>query len=478
MSLQADLLKHFYPKSLMHCIAVGISLLSVLGFITGTMGMWMPSILHLYGLLLLLLGCVVLLHFFPQVFISLKMRDYFHNVAFGLFCFTIILHLIGVFAPETGFDALWYHLPLIKEYSSTHQLVYDNQMYQSLYPQYGDILLLFGYTTLGVVGAKLVAYLFFIFLIYIVFTWLRDSLSTFDSLLGTLVVCYFQVVSWQSSSAYVDIISAVFFLWSVYYLFKQDKNEENANASLCISALAAGVFLGTKFVNVGFIPLFVLLTGALFYPKSTDELSSNIKRFVTWWGIVFLFAFPWYLRAFWYTGSFIYPIGTIYADPVIHQMGVSGWKEWIILRSWEIWKLPAHFFVFNDGYVSPLIVLFLPIAVLKKKFSKVFILELLIGIYGLLFWFFFPPPSTRYVLEMVIVLWIAIYRESLLRVSSQRKKKIIRGLCILNIFGFMLIRVFVVSRSLPYVLGWENEQQYLTRFRNGFLNEKIDTFYK
>lgn len=459
-------------------VVLSICLLSILIFILGITGVLNPFICGLLFIFLILATTFL---------VSRVFTDYFHDgysdglriLLAALLFFTICFHLTGVMVPETGFDALWYHLPLVEKYSQSHQLFYDATFYQSLYPQYGDGLLLIGFSVFDVIGAKIVAYIFFLLLIITVYSWIRKTRSAQESLLGTLVVALFQVVSWQASSGYVDVMSAVFFLWSVEYLLSFQKNRSNRLA-FYTSALAAGVFFGTKFVNLGFLPLYLVLTCVQF--GSEEKLNSSrlqkLARFSIYWLILGLVALPWYIRAWWYTGSLIYPIGTIYAIPVIEQMGVTGWSEWLSIRLRTVWKLPLDFFFRNDGYTTPLILLFTPFLLIRKNWTKPFFLGMMIGIYGLLFWFFFPPPSTRYVLGLVIVLWITIYQATVLSLdNSKYLRNIVYSLIILNVIGFLLIRVFVSTRAVPYLLGWENQEEYLNRFRNGFLDEKIDGFY-
>ncbi|MEO8580976.1 MAG: hypothetical protein ABI425_00170 [Patescibacteria group bacterium] len=454
-----------------------ICVLTIVSSGFGLLGLWYPLFSVVLFVVLLFAGICLFLYFCKDFLTQLRFGA-FHYLLFLMFVFTVFFHSIGILVPETGFDALWYHLPLIQEYSTQHALVHDEQFYQSLYPQYGDGVLLLGYISLGVIGAKLVSFIFFLILSLTVYAWLRRKLSVGDALLGALVVDLFQVVSWQSSSAYVDVISAVFFLWSVEYFFLE-KKESGLSIHFFTAALATGVFLGTKFINLGFLPLYVLLSFFHILMKSRDKsVQRQISELILFWLVTVSLALPWYLRSWWFTGSLIYPIGTIYAVPVIAQMGVIGWKEWIMIRVQSIWQLPFEFFFRNDGYVTPLLLLFSLVLLMKKSWSRELFLGTLTGGYGLFFWYFFPPPSTRYVLGPVIVFWIVMY-QAIIHFFQKRLVwvRFIRLLCVLNVMMFLLVRVFVTTRSVPYLLHWENQQQYLDRFRNGFLDEKIDAWY-
>lgn len=448
--------------------------LTILVSFLGLVGLWQPFLLGILFLALILEVSFQVCKVFIDIFSQNKWRI-FHIFLLILFIFTIIFHFIGVFLPETGFDALWYHLPLIQRYVEHHQLIYTADFYQSLYPQYGDGLLLLGFSVWGVLGAKLVSFLFFLLLINTVYFWLREKLSVVDTLIGTLMLCFFQVVSWQSSSAYVDLISAVFFLWLAKFLSKS-KESKRPNFQLILGALSCGIFLGTKFVNLGFLPLLLLLSTITLF-IGNQFFKDKVKKFSTFWIILASVALPWYIRAWWFTGSLIYPIGTIYAVPVIEQMGVSGWSEWLAVRLRAVWRLPIEFFFKNDGYVTPLLLFFSPVLLLKKNWSKEVLLGFITGLYGLMFWFFFPPPSTRYVLGLIIVLWIMVFQQIILTFRKTKFVHFIRIICLMNIIAFFALRLFINTRAIPYLLGQETQQQYLNRFRNGFTDEKINAFY-
>jgi hypothetical protein len=448
-----------------------ISGITLLTSMLGVLGVWFPPVT---GVLLIVLVVSVLflcLSLTKDVF-SRSIYSPFHVIVLCLFVLSLGLLGVGVLLPETGFDALWYHLPLVKEYTEKHSLVYDPAFYQSLYPQYGDGLFVLGYSLWQVAGAKFVAYLFFLLLAVTCYFWLRRAMSVTDALLGVLVVCFFQVVTWQATSGYVDVISAVFFLWSMWWFFESDDGKESKKAKLIfwVSSLSAGIFFGTKFVNLGFLPLFAVLA-------SLQLRVRNIRSVLKYVVVMVLVAFPWYFRAWLYTGSLIYPIGTVYAVPVITQMGVNGWSEWLTQRVRDVWSLPWQFFVQNDGYVTPLLLLFSPIVLFRKKMTRHAWLGVIVGGYGLLFWFFFPPPSTRYVLGSVILLWLVLFQQVVLAVQRSKLLYLIRLICIINILVFFSLRLFVQSRAVSYLMGWESQQEYLDRFRNGFTDEKINSFY-
>ena len=56
-----------------------------------------------------------------------------------------LMHSVGVLMPETGFDAVWYHLPIILRNMEVGSFVYQPALYQSLNPLFSDTLFLLGW---------------------------------------------------------------------------------------------------------------------------------------------------------------------------------------------------------------------------------------------------------------------------------------------------------------------------------------------
>lgn len=447
-----------------------------------------------------------------------KMHPVFTPCIVCIFHLMIGSHFIGVLLPETGFDALWYHLPVIQSFIDDSTIVYDPRWYQSLYPLLGDMLHLLGFVSFGVVGAKIVSYGIMITLLVVVYEWLRSSdVDVWWAVFGMTVVGLFQVVSWQASSAYVDVMMAVWFVAGVRQLLSARDNTVIWSGLLLLSAVPA-----TKFIGLAYVPLIAVIIGLILVGSSQFRLIVRTQRRLISASLftALIFASFWYIRAGLYTGNPLYPMGTIYAEPVIAQMERGGWGEWLVYRLSTIHLLLPQFFVANDGYTTQLLWMIPAIIIIQKlrrvgaggvaEFAESIRSWLLTGgtpllhsisqyyqpliyscsgLFGLVFWWFFPPPSTRYVLGPMIVLWIGVVSWAFgttgqlhwLRVSYRRPFRVayVAVVCILlaNLLIPLSIRLGVNTRGLPYLLGRETQQQYLDRFRNGFTDVNIDAFY-
>lgn len=448
---------------------------------------WLATFAGMVGLLYPVLSISLFIPFFllihsgRLIWSDLKEHDQGDRISTILFIIlflTLLSHAAGVFLPETGFDALWYHLPLIAEYVQEHRLVMNPLMYQSLYPQLGDMIFALGFQVGGVFGAKVVAYAVMLSVLASVYAWSREEMDVRLSLATTSVVALFQVVGWQASSIYVDLISGLFLIGSCWLLFSKKIQDRWSILSMVFFAS----LLATKFINLASIPLFLCFF--LYYLIwQNNHLQSKLFAFFTVITSIILASF-YYLRAKWYTGSLLYPIGTQHAVPVIEQMQRGGWSDWLMHRLVTLYRFPTDFFLFNDGYTTILFILFIPFAlyILKKSQDAriQFLPYFLVGGYGFAFWWFFPPPSTRYVIGQVIVLWIGWMILVSKHLKTQSSQIITNGLfsvIIVTLILHLTIRLAVNTRAVPYLLGFEDQQQYLSRFKNGFTDEKIEAFY-
>src|SRR5258708_1946884 len=87
------------------------------------------------------------------------------------------IHLLGVFVPETGFDAVWYHLPIVSEFAKLHRVMYLPDFYQSLNPLWSDLIFLHGYQLAGEIGAKFVAYIFGLSFLFVSYQLAREVMN-------------------------------------------------------------------------------------------------------------------------------------------------------------------------------------------------------------------------------------------------------------------------------------------------------------
>lgn len=191
-------------------------------------------------------------------------------------------HLVGVFTPEVGFDAVWYHLPVAKAIMEQGSLVYLPELYQSVNPLLSDLFFTIGYWLGGELGAKVVAYFFGLSLIVASYKLSRQFLTKTWSLWLILLVSTFQVIAWQSSSFYVDVAKASWELWSLHCLLRWWY--EWQPRQLIASGLLFGFSLGTKLFSLILWPLMVVFVwSAGLLPSLIFTISSLLPALPFYW---------------------------------------------------------------------------------------------------------------------------------------------------------------------------------------------------
>ena len=381
-------------------------------------------------------------------------------------------HLLQVFVPETGFDALWYHLPVVKEILENKGLIYLPNLYQSVNPLFADLHFALGFLIAGDFGTKAVAYLFGLSLIYVSYKLSRKFLNVFLSLLLVLLVSTFQVVAWQSASFYVDLAKAFFELTALYFLYKFlfEKNGER-NRDLIKAGLFFGASLASKLFSLFLLPVYLLL---IFVFSKKDK----IKRALIFLFTSFLLPLPFYLFAYLKTSYPFYSF-TIH----LNNLGGIGGSSSIRMHLWSRFlKLPNSLFelFLTKDYISFIFIIFLPLIVYNYKqiFEKRNLFLLIFALSQYLLWWFLPPPSTRYAISGFIILTLFYFNilSSFIKKHTQYYWPII-----ITIFLSILInfapRIIVNSRSLKYLTGEQNKQEYLEQFLDGWIDGSMKEWH-
>ncbi|MBU0579366.1 glycosyltransferase family 39 protein, partial [Patescibacteria group bacterium] len=259
-------------------------------------------------------------------------------------------HLVQVFTPEVGFDAVLYHLPVVKAILEQKKLVFIPDLYQSVNPLWSDLIFGMGFFFAKELGSKIVAYLFGLAFIVSSYILSRKFLNKFWSLVAVLIISTFQVVAWQSSSFYVDVAKAFWEISSLIILIKwRDKQQQKW---LIISALLFGASLATKLFSLFLLPVFLCL---VFIWSKRDRISQILKFLI---GLLVL-PLPFYLFTYLKTGDLFFS----FSQHLI-KLGEIGGDSSLVSYAWQRTKLlsflPVKLVMARD-YTSFIPILFLPV---------------------------------------------------------------------------------------------------------------------
>lgn len=438
--------------------------LGLVSTIAALLGLYYPFLSWL-----LLLPATVLFTLLIQWWRRLSTLPRFEKILIALLVLIWISHFVGVLTPETGFDAVWYHLPVINAIVTQHTLTFVPELYQSVNPLFADLIFGLGYMWQQDLGAKMVAYGLGLTLAVLTYAVSRQLLERSWALLVTLLVSTFQVVAWQSSSFYVDVAKATWELGSIWYICRwlQSKRQSDWFKSLLFFSAS----LGTKLFSIFLFPLYVVL-----------PLVLRHKSWVTYalLCIAIVVPLPFYLFALQQTGSPVYSL-MLHTTNIAGISGAANLWQHFISQTWQVLTLPWELVVAKD-YTSFVLVLLSPIllwALFKTKPDRKIVVLTGFTLWQLLLWWYLPPVSTRYALSGFIILailtsWAA---EKLARKHPAAVKPILATYIIGIVFN-LLPRVYVNARQLTYLFGQQTKQEYLQQFLDGNIDLPLKSWHK
>ena len=370
----------------------------------------------------------------------------------------LAIHGVGLFLPEVSFDALWYHLP-ITHMIAQRGFLYIPELYQSAGPRLGEAIFAIPYHFFGVNGARAFAFLVSILLVQMVYRLSRIFVSRTWSLFILIAFSLFHVFSWQSTAVYVDLLRSVFELSALYLILKQ-----RFHSRMLPLLLAVAIF--TKYLSIPFVLICIIV---IFQKNLRVAVSIAIQTF--WFLIPFLF------QNYLWTSNPIFPLFSVLdGKEQLLLEGASTFSSWFWSQIQKIPSLPFRLFYSTEGYTSAVFVCSVPLLLLgaKKITSWNDRVLFLVGITGIIFWWFLPPISIRYQLSAIICFLI-------LSISFMQRSAIQRKICaalLISSAVFSIITRFgVIYSNRAYYLDSAKHNQYIQIKTQGILQTPAMKWY-
>lgn len=360
----------------------------------------------------------------------------FLNLFKPIFLLLLGINLLNCFVPEIGFDALWYHLTLPKLYLSSQRYFFPGGLlYYSAMPRLAETLFIPLIKYLGFIGPKLFQFTAGLLICYLLFK--NTKKLNLNPLFSWLAVCLFYsiwLISWESSSGYVDLIRGAFEYTSIYLAIYGNPY---------LAGIFIGLALGVKWqALVGLLAVLALTKGR--------AIITALPIFL-----------PWMLIAKHFTGNYFYPINEPFMIAAqIAQVGQNYYQFTQIIQ--RLLTAPVFLTYPTQDFLSPLAGVFL-ISSLVCLFSSIKSIRKLsfVAIYAVGALLLTPPPTTRFLIPYLPLLVLSfVYLTSKLNQKFQNRFLLISLLsCLLILVG----RSLVLYRNLPYLMGKETVSQYLTK---------------
>jgi len=242
----------------------------------------------------------------------------------------VLICLVAALAPETGFDALNYHLGIPRLYMANHGVVETSNLAVFSYPLGVDMLFLFAWLVHSPVAAKLVHFAFGLLTAAGCWVFLKRLGAPHGGVLAALLFLGSPVVMYLSHSAYIDLGLAFFSLLALIALFRW--LETGLSHWSVLAGIYAGLSLSAKYT--GFTTFLVgaaLMAWTLFGSSRRKARRSDLVLY----GIAaFLVFSPWLVKNLIQTGN---PVSPLFADLIpTRAIGGAEYNQAVqLIRSWH-----------------------------------------------------------------------------------------------------------------------------------------------
>lgn len=380
--------------------------------------------------------------------------DKFGKLLFSLLLIQILVNLIGALGPEISFDALWYHLTLPKIFLLYHSIFYipGGLLYYSLFPKLGEMLFLAALTIDGEIFVKLIHFIFGILTVAVTYKVSRKILDQNFSLLACLILSSNLVFSWESTTAYVDLIRSFFEVLTLWAFLNKDTIR---------SGISLGLAISTKLLSFGSLPIFLTLH-ILFRKK-------YFKSIVVFTILSILVPLPWLIFSYIKTGNPVYPLFT------------ESYQTSINISLFQIIPDTLNLLLKADDPISPIYLITLPLIILSfKRFSQNLKIITIYSLLAILIWYLIPRTGGgRFILPYLPVFSILVSGTIAFLKFNQLKKLLI----ILTIFIALVTigyRSIANYKYLNVILGRELKEEFLAKNLNFNFGDfyDVDGFFK
>jgi 4-amino-4-deoxy-L-arabinose transferase-like glycosyltransferase len=211
---------------------------------------------------------------------------------------------VAALAPETEFDALWYHLYLPRRWLEAGHAVDLITEYPSLYPLGWEMIFGAGLVAGGAVAAKLLHFVCLAILAAAVAVAVRRYLPGTSPAVAAALLILMPTVSWEAATAYVDLALAMYAAVACYALarFVDTRRQE----WLIVAALEFGAAASTK--HLALVVLAIALAALSLAQRARGLAWTVVARQCLTVALVALaVALPWYVRAWRGSGNPFFP---------------------------------------------------------------------------------------------------------------------------------------------------------------------------
>jgi hypothetical protein len=387
---------------------------------------------------------------------------------------TLLATLLATLAPPSSMDATVYHLRVARQFLLSGHWTELPEVVQSYQPLYVQMLFAEGLGLWDEVFAALMHWILGLGAIVAAGAWSRRLGGS--ALLGMAVFGLAALVTWESTSAFIDLALALFaslgLLWATMV--------GELDASVGLATVFAGLAAGSKLTG-GVAALQTAVVAAVFKLSGSSSVSSSSSRTPTpsqsrgaaarAFGVVvagaFALALPWYLRNVSFTGNPVFPIGNPWLGlpdrPLaFNQYGYGRDLLHLLTSPFDlVWRGDA----FDKGWaIGPAYLALVPVGIAVTWSTKVGRAACALVLSWWIIWFF-SSPQTRLLLPILPTAAALASAGAVAALGSperwlRRAAVVLMGSAALLGAAFAILAVKIYG---PAALGLEDREAFLTR---------------
>jgi len=425
--------------------------------------------------------------------------------------FSAILVCLGIeiilnLTPPISRDALIHHLAVPKLWLKHGGFFEMPWAEYSYYPMYINLSYLVCLYFKNDIVPKFIHLAFGLGTGWLIYRYLKHKFDRNWGLLGMVIFITTPIVIWLSTSAYIDLGMTFFTTGSILAFIEWRDSEYKQFKWFFISSFCIGIAIGSKYnaLIAWFIMNMVLM---LSYVRDTNKQAGALQYGIIFFVIMVLVASPWYLKNYFQTGNPFYPLFNRFYQSLHHQpvqsiihsqfvektSQISSFKMREVMYGetfWETLLIPIRMFFqgednsyrYFQGSLNPIMIIFLPFALLNKRYGKDKIFFVCFTVIFIFMAYFLTAKQVRYILPVLPFLTILavmgikdlvdkLERETFR--SSFRFPKNIKSIIRTSIFAIVSILLIYnliylknrinIIKPFPYLLGQETKKTFLQR---------------
>lgn len=378
-----------------------------------------------------------------------------------LFVFFCIVSLAESLAPETGNDALAYHLAHPKIFVNTHMVSAIEYSRESLWPYFTQMLFTLGLLLRSQALAKLFHFGSALLLSAGIYAFCARYFSRFAGLLACVIFFSTPAIFTQAGYAYVDIMMALYAFMSLYLLLMWHKSAKNSH--IILSGIFCGVALSIKYLGIF---VFICMVATFFYLSLKARRKGLIKALILFSAAAAAVASLWYLRSYMATGNPFYPFlhkffSSAWDNPAGISIGAAKDLKNLILLPWNITVFPLKF---GGEAIGAIYLMLLPFIFLRRDADNFKFRAMIIFMTAFTLMWFVTSQMTRFIFTVLPILAIIESASMVNFFKDKRRGRNIVYIALSLALAFnAAIALYHLKGPAKVVMGTQDRDAYLVR---------------